>query len=96
MIRKQQPSSVNDFGVDGYLQTADVDVSGSSGSASEWTQTEGVWAQRPGGADSSAEAGGDANSDLFDELERLRRERQRILDMLARDAMPSKLQVRVT
>ena len=33
------------------------------------------------------------DSDYSDELERLRRERQHILDMLAKDVMPSKLQV---
>ena len=33
------------------------------------------------------------DTDMSDELERLRRERQRILDMLGKDAIPSKLQV---
>ena len=44
-------------------------------------------------AESGTDPDADAN-DALDELERLRRERQRILDMLAQDIMPSKLQVR--
>ena len=75
------------------VPTSNLDVSASS-SIEDWTQTEdleGVWSCSVGFTDSGTDPD---NSDLLDELERLRRERQRILDMLAKDMMPSKLQVR--
>ena len=73
-------------------QTSNLNVSASS-SIEDWTQTDDLgesWVRGVGFADSGTDPD---NNDLLDELERLRRERQRILDMLAKDLMPSKLQV---
>ena len=73
-------------------KAGNLDISASS-SIEDWTQTDDLgssWARGVGFADSGTDPD---NNDLLDELERLRRERQRILDMLAKDLMPSKLQV---
>ena len=73
-------------------KVGDLDISASR-SIEDWTQTEDLgssWTRGVGFADSGTDPD---NNDLLDELERLRRERQRILDMLAKDLMPSKLQV---
>ena len=73
-------------------KAGNLDVSASS-SIEDWTQTDDLgssWTRGVGFEDSGTDPD---NNDLLDELERLRRERQRILDMLAKDLMPSKLQV---
>ena len=73
-------------------KAGNLDISASS-SIEDWTQTDDLgssWTRGVGFADSGTDPD---NNDLLDELERLRRERQRILDMLAKDLMPSKLQV---
>ncbi len=104
---ESSPNKLRSFASDFNVATAgretlalpvnsDPDVSRGS-SASDWTQTEEAWSRvdaRPAAmAESGTDPDADAN-DALDELERLRRERQRILDMLAQDIMPSKLQVR--
>ena len=79
----------------GELEVPVTNLNGSASSSIEdWTQTDdlgGAWSRSVGYADSGTDPD---NNDLLDELERLRRERQRILDMLAKDMMPSKLQAR--
>ena len=87
----QRSSSDGHKGIELEVPSADLNISASS-SIEDWTQTDdlGEWSPRRGYADTGTDT---ETNDLLDELERLRRERQRILDMLAKDMMPSKLQV---
>ncbi len=87
----KKSSSDGHKGIELEVPSADLNLSASS-SIEDWTQTDdlGEWSPRRGYADTGTDT---ETNDLLDELERLRRERQRILDMLAKDVMPSKLQV---